>query len=368
MKASLLVFAVAVTASACVFSSAHPPADGDIDAAPDATTGDTGPDPCALVDCPDGLTCGPDGVCRDPGDCAPGESLCGETCRTTATDIEHCGRCDLNCGDHTPPNMHADGCADGSCQFGCDAGFIDANDNFTDGCEAECTDPMDEVCDGKDNDCDGEIDEGFDLLTVFRDGDGDGFGRESSKDERCAEQVGDGWVTEAGDCDDDEAGIAPNRPEQCDGLDTNCNPADDDAENPACTQVIFVTSDAYQGDFNVGGGADAICEQEAALLDPALAVWGSWRAVIFDGTSPAKQRVRQVGAVVDSARIPLWTAGTMWTEPPMALVNRHPNGPPWCPTETTCGLAHSQTVASRRRRRVSGFGLPKKAVRVAWDR
>ena len=79
-----------------------------------------------------------------------------------------------------------------------------------------------EYCDGFDNNCNGEVDEDESFfLEFFVDSDGDAFGLTTSSIRSCTSP--DGYVTEAGDCDDNNASVFPNAEETCDGLDNNCN-------------------------------------------------------------------------------------------------------------------------------------------------
>ncbi|MGB3801515.1 MAG: MopE-related protein [Lewinella sp.] len=57
--------------------------------------------------------------------------------------------------------------------------------------------------------------------TYYADQDGDGFGDINAPTQLCGPQ--DGYVENADDCDDNEAGINPDAPEICDGVDNNCD-------------------------------------------------------------------------------------------------------------------------------------------------
>lgn len=85
-----------------------------------------------------------------------------------------------------------------------------------------------EYCDGFDNDCDDETDEpdAEDHSVFYVDNDGDGYGWEETPIDAC--YLPDGYAANADDCDDDPAGVGPQRvpftEEICnDGVDNNCN-------------------------------------------------------------------------------------------------------------------------------------------------
>jgi hypothetical protein len=63
-------------------------------------------------------------------------------------------------------------------------------------------------------------------VVLYKDADGDGYGDPNRAFETC--DRADGWVDNALDCDDDNAGVSPSAPEICDGVDTNCDGVIDD--------------------------------------------------------------------------------------------------------------------------------------------
>lgn len=171
--------------------------------------------------------------------------------------------------------------------YNCD-GQADSSDNDGDGtlgCDGDCNDDdpaihpsANETCDGIDNNCNGQIDDDDGALdtssatTWYADNDGDGFGNEAQTLLRCAQPAGylsdasdcddenaslnpntiwyedsdndgygsattatsctppTGFVSISGDCDDADANRAPDNPEVCDGIDNNCDDLADDSD------------------------------------------------------------------------------------------------------------------------------------------
>ncbi|NBS68923.1 hypothetical protein EBT31_08395, partial [bacterium] len=88
-----------------------------------------------------------------------------------------------------------------------------------------------EVCNGSDDDCDGVVDgDAVDVLFVYPDNDGDGYGEDYSLGiPMCGESL-EGYVAHDGDCDDSDATINPGATEVCDGIDNDCNGDVDEAD------------------------------------------------------------------------------------------------------------------------------------------
>lgn len=87
-----------------------------------------------------------------------------------------------------------------------------------------------EVCNGRDDDCDGMTDEGFDR-------DGDGFSA-------CEN-----------DCDDESAAVFPGAPEDCSGVDQNCNGSID----VGCACEPGAVRDCLGGSPGICGGGWQLC-------------------------------------------------------------------------------------------------------------
>lgn len=78
-----------------------------------------------------------------------------------------------------------------------------------------------EVCNNMDDNCNGAVDEGV-RLTFYRDADGDGFGNPSVTTQACSAPAG--YVSNSGDCNDNNANVNPNAPEICfNSIDDDCD-------------------------------------------------------------------------------------------------------------------------------------------------
>ncbi len=111
------------------------------------------------------------------------------------------------------------------------AAVVDADgDGY--GADLDCDDAQAEVhpgaeerCNGIDDDCDGFVDdEDADLSdgeSFWPDGDGDGWGADAGAVQACEQP--EGHLAQAGDCDDSDASVHPEKREECNGIDDDCD-------------------------------------------------------------------------------------------------------------------------------------------------
>jgi len=122
---------------------------------------------------------------------------------------------------------------------GATAGYV-AVAGDCDDAEASVNPGAAELCDGTDNDCDSEIDED-DTATWYADVDGDGYGDPDEPTEDCAQPTG--YVDDATDCDDADAGVSPESKETCDEIDNDCDGQID--EDVTTSYYLDADNDGY---------------------------------------------------------------------------------------------------------------------------
>ncbi len=119
-----------------------------------------------------------------------------------------------------------------------------------------------ETCDEVDEDCDGDVDEeALDATTWYPDADGDGYGG-SLGVAACAQP--EGYLAEAGDCDEDAALVNPAAEETCNDIDDDCDGTEDGDD--VCAKVEL--SEPGCGCDAGAGTAPAV----ALLASAALAI------------------------------------------------------------------------------------------------
>ncbi|MFT5679433.1 MAG: hypothetical protein ACI8RZ_000337 [Myxococcota bacterium] len=170
----------------------------------------------------------PSGYVPDDTDCDDDEAAAYPGASEICDEIDN--DCDGVVDEGALITFYADSDGDG---FGDDAisvedctpppGYTDQGNDCDDD-EAASNPDAEEVCDRIDNDCDGEIDEDV-QSTWHPDTDGDGFGGVANTVDACDQPSG--YVADATDCDDDEAGTYPEADDPPgDGVDSNCDGTD----------------------------------------------------------------------------------------------------------------------------------------------
>ncbi|MEQ9075923.1 MAG: putative metal-binding motif-containing protein [Sandaracinaceae bacterium] len=184
----------------------------------------------------------PAGYAGTGGDC---NDACA-TCNPSATEV--CDTLDNDCdagvdeGVQTRFYRDADGDGHGlasSSVLACSApsGHVTSMDDCDDTCGV-CYPGNTEVCDGENNDCDADVDEGV-LDTFYRDGDGDGHGRDDMTTLACSPPSG--YAGMGMDCDDAASTTYPGASELCNAIDDDCDGSRDETftcvegESTGCT-------------------------------------------------------------------------------------------------------------------------------------
>ncbi len=171
----------------------------------------------------------------------------------------------------TSPEV-CDGVPDNNCDGTADPSELDGDGDGVSFCGGDCNemDPdvspeMNEICNGVDDDCNGGVDDGLEEVTWFGDSDGDGWGADGVTEVTCGNQP-DGYVSEGGDCNEEDPSIHPGAIESCtDATDYNCDGsvgyADVDEDGyAACVECDDNQAAVNPGATEVCDGIDNDCE------------------------------------------------------------------------------------------------------------
>ena len=136
------------------------------------------------------------------------------------------------------PLLFALGCND----FRMNTASLDTDDLPEEECEGEDA--------GTNEDCD---EDDCDESTFYADGDEDGHGDPDDEERAC--EAPDGYVEDAGDCDDIDPTVYPDAPELCDDIDQDCDGELRDAE---ATDATTFYADADGDGFGVTDGEEHV--------------------------------------------------------------------------------------------------------------
>lgn len=138
--------------------------------------------------------------------------------------------------------------------------------------------PTAEKCNNLDDDCDGQIDEGLPKISYYKDVDKDSYGDISTKVDVCAARKPTGYVTRAGDCNDNNAQIKPGVTDVCDNIDNDCDGSID--EN--ATKKNWYKD--YDGDKQGAGSGITGCRKGGTDTNPSFICKGTKNAACIAGT------------------------------------------------------------------------------------
>ena len=199
----------------------------------------------------------PEGYVSDNTDCNDGDAA------ISPAGTEVCNGVDDNCDGNIDEGLtfttyYAD--ADGD-TYGDAGSTVSTCDGAPEGYVSDATDCNDangavnpgatEVCNGIDDNCDGNTDEGV-QNTYYADADGDSYGDAGSTTMAC--EAPEGYVSDATDCNDADAGVNPGAAEICNGLDENCDGNSDEG-------LTFTTyyADADGDTYGDAGATTSTC-------------------------------------------------------------------------------------------------------------
>ena len=135
------------------------------------------------------------------------------------------------------PEMVSEACAQPE-------GFV-ADDRDCDDINSDVYPGAAEYCNGVDDDCDGSTDEddALDTLTWYLDGDGDGAGDQTQTTQACTQPLG--YLSDASDCDDNDDDVYPGAPENCNGVDDDCDGSIDEESSDLGVFYADLDGDGY---------------------------------------------------------------------------------------------------------------------------
>ena len=128
-----------------------------------------------------------------------------------------------------------------------------------------------EICNGIDDNCDQNID---DLGTIdgYLDIDGDGYGAVEATIDACSEV--ESFVTQSGDCDDENNLVYPGATELCDGTDWDCDgdPYTSETQTLTCNTPNVLIYDGHGDESHRVGEADLVTFTEVLIEEGATEV------------------------------------------------------------------------------------------------